>query len=98
MQAVELVHHVIEVLRPLEVHDHCQLRCEIETFVPVAAVTKQRVVPSKVSSTAEGDFRPDEKETEDTVLELLKMPSSSATAGCNPEQSAEAQGIDTLAS
>ena len=58
---------------------------------------KQRVVPSKVNSTAEDDFSPDEKKTEDTILELLKpftggldIPCSSAVAGCNPEQSAEA--------
>ena len=33
---------------------------------------QHRVVPSQVSSDAEGNFRPEEKETEKTMLDLLK--------------------------
>ena len=103
--AVELVHYISEVLRPLGAHDHGHLRCEIWNFVPVIAVTKQQVVPTKVNPTTEDDFSPDEKKTEDTILELLKsftegldIPRSSAIAGCNPEQSAEAHSKNAKSS
>ena len=47
------------------------VECDIGNTVSAVAVTRQQVSPSKVIAPAEGNFRPDEKEAQETVLELL---------------------------
>ena len=73
--------------------------------VLMVAVAKQRVVPSKVVSTTEDKLRSDERETEETMLELLKPftegvdnSSSNTAAWSDPKQSAKAHSDDGMPS
>ena len=69
------------------------IQCNIENFVPVVAVTKQKTVPSMEFSAAKGNLER-EQEVEDTMLDLLKpfterlkeydVYSSTLAAGCDP--------------